>query len=76
METKTSWAQWQGLKKVLAENLPTVEEHHKFDHFAEHAVEQIEVLAKIESHIHIIRRHESYWDQAFHLYSSLHYLRG
>ncbi|MEM9138097.1 MAG: hypothetical protein AAGB01_12235, partial [Cyanobacteria bacterium P01_F01_bin.42] len=75
LETKTSWAQWQGLKQILAEHLPDIPQQLKFEHFANSAVEQIEMLTGLNARIEILRRHECYWDQAFHLYSSLHYLR-
>jgi hypothetical protein len=75
LDTKTSWAQWLGLKQLLSTHLPAIPEHHKFNHFATNAVEQIEVLTKIKSHIRLLRRHECYWDQAFQLYSVLHFLQ-
>ena len=75
LEVKTSWAQWQGLKSILAQSLPPISEHQKFENFATTTVEQIEFLTHINAQIHILRRHECYWDQSFHLYSALHYLR-
>ena len=75
LDTKTSWAQWRGLKQLISQYLPPVPEYHQFDHFASSTVEQIELLTKIDAQIHLLRRHECYWDQAFHLYSALHYLQ-
>ncbi|MCM1983427.1 hypothetical protein [Lyngbya confervoides] len=74
LQAQTSWAYWQGLKQLLKRHRPDLLVHQRFQNFAESILDQVEILTQIEAHIHLLRRHECYWDQAFHLYSALHYL--
>jgi hypothetical protein len=76
LEQKTSWANWQSLKRLVEGYLPQVEVANEFSGFAETVVEQIEILAQLQSQIHLLRREESYWDHAFHFYSSLLFCQG
>lgn len=72
---ETSWANWRALTTILDQYLPQVTKWSDFTPFAETAVEQMELLGEFESHINLLRREDSKWDQAFHLYSSLAMLR-
>ena len=75
VDRETSWANWRGLTTLLAQNLPHAPTWSEFTTFAETAVEQIELLGEFESYINLLRREDSKWDQAFHLYSSLAMLK-
>lgn len=46
-----------------------------FTPFAQTALEQIDSLGDFESHIHLLRRDETPWDWAFHLYSGLVFVK-
>lgn len=46
-----------------------------FTHFAETVLDQTEILGKIQSHIHLLRREQTNWDPAFHLYSGLVFVK-
>ena len=56
-------------KQVQAPN------HQGFAQFGEGALEYLELLPTLTSHIDIPRPQPTNWDPAFHLYSSLHFLR-
>jgi hypothetical protein len=71
----TTWANWQRLQGFLAEVLPDTPVWNDFTSFAETAVDHPDLLEHIHPHIHLFRREESLWDQAFHLYSSLIFWR-
>lgn len=75
VDRETSWANWRGLTALLSQNLPHASVWSDFTPFAEMAIEQIEILGAFESYINLLRREDSQWDQAFHLYSSLVMLR-
>ena len=44
--------------------------------FAENAIDFKELLKLIDPHTYFLRREESDWDRAFHLYSSLIFCRS
>lgn len=46
-----------------------------FTPFAETALEHIDSLGHIQSHIHLLRRDETNWDPAFHLFSGLVFVK-
>lgn len=75
VDRETSWANWRGLTTLLTQNLPHATTWTDFTSFAETAVEQLELLGAFESYINLLRREDSKWDQAFHLYSSLAMLK-
>ncbi|WP_299402950.1 hypothetical protein [Acaryochloris sp. IP29b_bin.148] len=75
VDRETSWANWRGLTTLLTQNLPHATTWADFTSFAETAVEQLELLGAFESYINLLRREDSKWDQAFHLYSSLAMLK-
>ncbi|PZD74617.1 hypothetical protein C1752_00831 [Acaryochloris thomasi RCC1774] len=74
-EPGTSWSNWRNLTALWQENLPDVRSWNEFSTFADTIIEQTDTLDRIDAHINLFRRAESYWDQAFHLYSSLAYLK-
>lgn len=76
VDRETSWANWRGLTTLLTQNLPHATTWADFTSFAETAVEQLELLGAFESYINLLRREDSKWDQAFHLYSSLAMLKS
>lgn len=75
VDRETSWANWRGLTTLLTQNLPHATTWSDFTSFADTAVEQLELLGEFESYINLLRREDSKWDQAFHLYSSLAMLK-
>ncbi len=75
VDRETSWANWRGLTTLLTQNIPHAPIYSEFTTFAETAVEQIVLLGEFESYINLLRREDSPWDQAFHLYSSLALLK-
>ncbi|MEM7553902.1 MAG: tetratricopeptide repeat protein [Cyanobacteria bacterium P01_A01_bin.84] len=67
---------WNNLLKTLDKNFTDIPLWSDFKPFAETALDQIEVLNKIESHINLLRREASNWDPLFHLYSSLVFINN
>ncbi len=65
---------WQALATHMREQM-TVPIHNKFVHFGEGALEMLDLLPPIQPHLQLSRLRETNWDAAFHLYSSLHFLR-
>ncbi|GAA6618916.1 tetratricopeptide repeat protein [Scytonema sp. NUACC26] len=66
---------WNSLLSWLDQKLPQVEIWSEFTHFAETALDRTDLLHQIQSHVHLFRREPTAWDSAFHLYSSLVFLR-
>ena len=67
---------WNSLLEWLEEQLPPGTVWSEFTTFAETVLEQTEVLHNIPSHMHLLRREETTWDPAFHLYSGLAFTRN
>jgi hypothetical protein len=67
---------WNSILKFLETNLPEVPLRNDFNSFAEKALDFPELLKRIPSNINLFRREESLWDAAFHLYSTLAFLRN
>ncbi|MDB9374403.1 tetratricopeptide repeat protein [Nodularia sphaerocarpa] len=65
---------WNSLLQWISQQIPQVKTWSNFTHFAQTALDQTEMLGNIQSHIHLFRREKTYWDPAFHLYSSLVFL--
>ncbi|MEA5514914.1 tetratricopeptide repeat protein [Nodularia sp. UHCC 0506] len=65
---------WNSLLQWISQQIPQVKAWSNFTHFAETALDQIEMLGSIQSHIHLLRREQTNWDPAFHLYSGLVFL--
>ena len=76
LEQGTSWVNWRSLVSILNQNLSHAPIWSEFTVFAETAIDHPDVLDRLQSHINLFRRSESYWDQAFHLYSSLVFLKN
>ncbi|MDZ8104531.1 MAG: tetratricopeptide repeat protein [Nostoc sp. DedQUE12a] len=66
---------WNSLSNWIGQQLPQVETWSDFTPFADTALDQTEMLAQIESHIHLFRREQTNWDSAFHLYSGLVFVK-
>ena len=62
---------WNSLLDFLSLQLPSTPIWSDFFPFAETIIDQIELLKRIPSHIHLLRRTPSSWDSAFTLYSTL-----
>lgn len=74
-EPGTSWSNWRSLSALWQLHLADVQNWDNFSAFADTVIEQTDMLDHLEAHINLFRRKDSYWDQAFHLYSSLAYLK-
>lgn len=74
VDRDTSWANWKHLMGFLnhSHQAPVWSD---FKFFVETALEQVERLDLAEPHINLFRREESAWDQSFHLYSCLVFLK-
>jgi len=66
--------QWNRLVAFMRSHIqsPT---HTQFTHFGEGALEYLELLPSLSSHLDLYRNQPTNWDPAFHLYSGLHFLR-
>ena len=71
----TSHQQWQQLSRIWQTNLPDKPVWKEFKAFAETALDFQELLKLIDPHIPFLRREETNWDKAFHLYSALAFCR-
>ncbi len=67
---------WNSLLTFLAQQLPQVTVWSDFTPFGETVLDQPELLGHIRSHVHLFRRAATNWDPAFHLYSSLVFLKN
>jgi tetratricopeptide (TPR) repeat protein len=65
---------WNKLAQYLNTALADIPAWADFTPFAESAVEQLELLVGLPHHLDLLRKAESTWDPAFHLYSSLIFL--
>ncbi|WP_138501260.1 tetratricopeptide repeat protein [Nostoc sp. PA-18-2419] len=66
---------WNSLSNWINQQLPHVKNWSDFTPFADTALEQTEMLGKIQSHIYLFRREQTNWDSAFHLYSGLVFVK-
>ncbi|MBR8835713.1 MAG: tetratricopeptide repeat protein [Stigonema ocellatum SAG 48.90 = DSM 106950] len=62
---------WNSLVGWLEQQIPQVKVWSDFTPFAETILDKTEMLEQMQSHIHILRREQTNWDPAFHLYSGL-----
>jgi hypothetical protein len=72
----TTRINWNNLLNFLDEQLPQARVWSDFSPFAQTALDQTELLSRLQSHIHLFRRAETGWDPAFHLYSGLVFVRN
>jgi hypothetical protein len=67
----TSRDNWKNLISQISEQIA---EHHiqsSFTPFAETAIGYPELMQRLDPHLELLRRADSMWDRAFHLYSTL-----
>ncbi len=76
LDQGTSWANWRSLSGMLNQTLPNVPIWSDFTSFGETAIDHPDVLDRVQPHMNLFRRSDSYWDPAFHLYSSLVFLKN
>lgn len=74
VDTQTASEKWKNLVSFFAHKIPNVPLHSDFTLFAEGLVQFPEMLKQVKSHVHLIRRKETVWDEAFQLYSGLVFL--
>ena len=67
---------WNQLMAWLDRQTPQAETWSQFTPFAETAADFTTPLLRLKPHIYLSRQADSYWDSAFHLYSSLIFLRS
>jgi hypothetical protein len=72
----TSRDNWQNLITQIQSRCPEVKVWKDFTPFAETAMGHREMLGHINPHLELLRRADSLWDRAFHLYSTSSMLRG
>jgi hypothetical protein len=72
----TSNEQWNYLMNAFKEQMLDKPSWTEFNPFAENAIDFKELLKLIDPHTYFLRREESDWDRAFHLYSSLIFCRS
>jgi hypothetical protein len=72
----TSNEQWNYLMNTFKEQMLDKPSWTEFNPFAENAIDFKELLKLIDPHTYFLRREESDWDRAFHLYSSLIFCRS
>lgn len=75
VDTKTASEKWKNLVSFFAHKIPDVPLHSDFSLFAEGVVQFPEMLKQVRSHVYLIRRQETVWDEAFQLYSGLVFLK-
>ncbi|MDJ0728920.1 MAG: tetratricopeptide repeat protein [Crocosphaera sp.] len=66
---------WQHIMAFIAEKTPSLPTYSEFTPFGESAIDFQELLKLINPHIDLLRREETPWDAAFHLYSSLAFMK-
>jgi len=76
LDRNTIRTNWNQLMALLVRQLPHAKTWSQFTPFAETAADFSAPLLRLKAHIHLSRQADSYWDSAFHLYSSLVFLRG
>ena len=62
---------WQHIMAFLSEKITSLPTYSEFTPFGESAIDFQELLRLIKPHIGLLRREDTPWDAAFHVYSSL-----
>lgn len=75
IDEATSRDHWNHLITYFKERFPQQSVYSEFTPFAETAFNFPETLKLIEPNLELLRREDTLWDQAFHLYSSLAFLK-
>ncbi|MGF1521352.1 MAG: tetratricopeptide repeat protein [Leptolyngbyaceae cyanobacterium] len=73
-QTLSTRPQWNALVAYIREQVKTPV-HTGFTQFGEGSLEYLDLLPVLNPHLNLSRTKSSNWDPAFHLYSSLHFLR-
>ncbi len=66
---------WSNFLQFINQQIPNIPLLSEFTFFGETALDFKEFLSEITPHIYLFRQEPTLWDQAFHLYSSLIFLR-
>ncbi len=66
---------WQHIMAFISEKTTHLPTYSEFTPFGESAIDFQELLKLINPHIDLLRREETPWDGAFHLYSALAFLK-
>jgi hypothetical protein len=74
--SSTSRDNWKNLIAQIESRCPDIKGWKDFTPFAETAMGHREMLGHINPHLELLRRADSLWDKAFHLYSTSSMLRG
>ena len=67
----TSRDNWKNLISQIGEQVAHIPTQNNFTPFAETAIGYPESIGRIDPHLELLRRADSLWDRAFHLYSTL-----
>ena len=67
----TSRDNWKNLMSQINEQVAHIPTQSNFTPFAETAIGYPELMGHINPHLELLRRADSHWDRAFHLYSTL-----
>lgn len=67
----TSRDNWKNLISQIHEQVTEIPTQANFTPFAETAIGYTELLGHINPHLELLRRADSHWDRAFHLYSTI-----
>jgi hypothetical protein len=67
----TSRDNWKNLMSQIREQVAEISTQGNFTPFAETAIGYTELLGHINPHLELLRRADSHWDRAFHLYSTI-----
>ncbi len=72
----TSRDNWKNVMAQISERLADIPHQNNFTPFADTAIGYPEAIGRIEPHLELLRRADSNWDRAFHLYSMLSMCRA
>ena len=75
LSQSTNRINWNNLRSFINHQLPQIPILSDFTSFGETAIDYKEMLSRLPSHIDLLRREETPWDSAFHLYSGLAFLK-
>lgn len=75
-QSTTTKEKWQDLENNLKDKIKPEKVWSNFTLFAEGVVQFPEMLRQIKSHVHLFRREDTVWDEAFQLYSGLVFLQS
>ena len=75
-KSNTAKEKWQDLENNLKDKIKPEKVWSNFTLFAEGVVQFPEMLGQIKSNVHLFRREDTVWDEAFQLYSGLVFLQS